>query len=230
MAATRVPACVSGVPIFRLLPPAGVEALGRALHHRRFDRGEVVAMAGDPMDHLMVVARGRLKLAHSTASGREQVVRTLESGDFLGEMALFAPTRHEGDVVALQPTEVCMVPRQAVQSLLRDHPDAALGLVEALAARLAAAEQLVADLGLRDVGQRLAAELLRASATGAPASDGVRVQMPVPWAEVALRLGTTPESLSRRLRTLVDEGVLVQEGQRTLIIADIDRLRDLAQS
>ncbi len=228
--ANHIPACVAGVPIFRTLPPADMAQLGGALRHQRFGRGEVVAMAGDPMDHLMVVARGRLKLVHSTASGKEQVVRTLEPGDFLGEMALFAPTRYDGDVVAVQATEVCMVPRQAVQALLREHPEVTLGLVEALAGRLATAEQLVADLGLRDVGQRLASELLRASSAGEPGAEGIRVQMPVPWAEVALRLGTTPESLSRRLRALVEEGVLLQEGPRTVIISDVDRLRELAQA
>ncbi len=224
-----IPSCVAGVPIFRVLPPDGLEELGKALRHQHYERGEAVALAGNPVKQLVVVARGRLKLAHSTAGGREQVVRILETGDFLGEMALFTPAHHEGDLIALGATEVCLVPRPAVQAILQRHPGVAIRLVEALAQRLAAAEQLVADLGLRDVAQRLAAELLRASAGATQGPEGIRVRMPVPWAQIALRLGTTPESLSRRLKALVEEGVLLQEGPRTVIIADVARLRELAE-
>ena len=101
-------------------------------------------------------------------------------------------------------------------------------MVEALAQRLARAERLIGDLGTRDVGQRLAAELARAAESGAPVADGVRVRLDQPWAALARQLGTTPESLSRRLRRLADEGVLRQERSRTVVILDLARLRSLA--
>ncbi len=226
---SRIPACVASVPIFRVMPPDGLEELAGSLHHRHYDKGEVVAVAGDPILDLMVVARGRLKLAHSSASGRTQVVRALEAGDFVGEMALFSPARHEGELVAAEATDVCMVPRQAVQAILRKHPEVAVRLVESLAERLASAEQLAADLSLRDVGQRLAAELLRASGGGTALSDGMKVRIPIPWAEVALKLGTTPESLSRRLKAMAEDGIIRQEGSRTVVIRSVEWLREMAE-
>lgn len=226
-----IPSCAAGVPIFRILPGAELDQLGAAMRHRRFGRGELVATAGEPVEELVVVARGRLQSVHTTAGGRGQVVRTAGPGEFLGEMALFAPALHEGDLVAVEDTDVCLVPRAAVQAILRRHPDVALRLVEALAQRLADAEQTIADLGLRDVGQRLAAELLRLSLEqGAPAGDGaVRVRLPVSWVNLASRLGTTPESLSRRLRALAEQGIIRQEGRRTVVIQDPQRLRRLAE-
>jgi CRP/FNR family transcriptional regulator, anaerobic regulatory protein len=251
-----MPSCAAGVPIFRVLPAEGMDELGQAMHHRRFAKGELVVAAGEPVAHLVVVAHGRLKQVHVSASGREQVVRVLGPGDFLGEMALFAPAVHEQDLVAAEESDCCMVPREAVQALMRRHPDVALRLVESLAQRLAEAEQLIVDLGLRDVGQRLAAELLRvAGAGGVAAADqrapghrthgapgsggtrasgvgaqGVRVTMDGPWSELAVRLGTTPESLSRRLKALAAQGLITQDGARTVIIHSIDRLRRLAES
>lgn len=242
-----MPSCAAGVPIFRVLPAEGMEELGQAMRHRHFAKGELVVAAGAPVAHLVVVAHGRLKQVHVSASGREQVVRVLGPGDFLGEMALFAPTVHEQDLVAAEESDCCMVPREAVQALMRRHPDVALRLVESLAQRLAAAEQLIVDLGLRDVGQRLAAELLRAAAAvagaagagatgaaagapGAPGALGVRVTMDGPWSELAVRLGTTPESLSRRLKALAAQGLITQAGARTVIIHNVDHLRRLAES
>lgn len=226
-----IPSCAATVPIFRSLSSDGLEELGLAMHHRCVGRGERLAAAGEPVTHMVVVARGRLKVSHITQSGREQVVRTLGPGEFLGEMALFSPTLHEGELVALEETDICLLPRQAVQSVMERHPSVAIRLVEALAQRLAEAEQLIADLGLRDVGQRLAAELLRLAQRTTPAPDGtIRVRVPAPWAELAFRLGTTPESLSRRLKAMSEQGLLSQSGLRTVTLLDSERLRALAQA
>lgn len=226
MASAEIPSCAAGVPFLQVLPPDALAELGRSMRHREYERGAVVALAGAPVDALIVVARGRLETVHTSAGGREQVTRVLGPGDFLGELALFAPARHEGDVVAMEPSAVCLLAREAVQRLLARHPDVAARLVEALARRLARAEAAIADLGLRDVEARLAAELLRAAPPD-PA-DGVRVRIPVPWAEMAARLGTTPESLSRRLKGLARRGLIRQERPRVVVLLDVAALRELA--
>ncbi len=145
-------------------------------------------------------------------------------------MALFTPTSFEGDLIALEPTEVCLVPRQAIQDILQAHPEVALRIIQSLAARLTDAERLIADLGARDVGQRLAAELLRLADTGEQTAEGMRVRIATPWHQVAQRLGTTPESLSRRLGTLADDGIIRQEGGRVVLIRSLDRMRQIAHA
>ncbi len=224
-----IPSCAAGVPIFKALPPEGLAELGETMRHRHFAKGELLAAAGEPISQMIIVAHGLLKLVHTSGSGREQVVRTIGPGEFLGEMALFSPARYEGDLIAVDETEACLVSRQAVQSILQRHPDVALSLVASLAQRLADDEQVIADLGLRDVCQRLAAELLRTAEGVTPGPDGVTVRMPVPWSELAVRLGTTPESLSRRLKALVQQGLISQAGARTVVIRAPERLRKLAE-
>lgn len=223
----RIPSCAAGVPVFGMLPPDELDRLGSAMHHRHFRKGEVVASSGTVLDHLLVVARGRLNVVHSTGSGREQVVRTLGPGDFMGEMALFYEVRLEGDVVAAEDTDACVLPRRAVQEVM-NRPAVSAKLVEELARRLADAEQLIADLGLREVGQRLAAELLRLMPNGEEKPGGVEVSIPMPWSRLATKLGTTPETLSRRLGALADQGIIQQSGTRSILILDSDALRRMA--
>jgi CRP/FNR family transcriptional regulator len=221
--------CAAGVPIFQALPEEAFEALEQAMRHGRFARGETVVADGEALAHLVVVARGRLKLVYTSESGREQMVRTLGPGEFWGELALFASTRQQGDLVAMEETTACLVPREAVQALLDRYPEVARWLVEALAQRLAEAEQLIADLGLRDVGQRLAAELCRGAAKGKVELEGTLVRLPYSWAELAVKLGTTPESLSRRLKGLVEQGLIRhEEGARDVLILELERLQRLA--
>src|SRR5690606_8982146 len=127
-----------------------------------------------------------------------------------------------------------------------------LTLVEALAKRLADAERTIGELALMDVGQRLAAELLRLcrargeAITGSPGGDAghgsrtssreghfregsgedaVTFQLPYSWAEMASRLATTPESLSRRLRSLVDDGIVDVNG-RIVTVRDLRALEE----
>ncbi len=223
-----IPACVANVPFLRALPDEALAELGRSMRHRHVEVGQILALTGEPIDNLVVVAQGRLKMSQTTTSVREQVLRSLGPGESLGELALFSPAEHEGELTAIEPADVCLVSRQAVQALLRRHPDAAVRLVEALARRLAQAERTIGDLGLHDVGQRLAGELLRAMASGEPIEGGTRVRLPIAWREIAARIGTTPESLSRRLHALEDDGVLRRERARTVVIRDPDRLRQLA--
>lgn len=227
---SAVHSCISLVPIFRDLPEAAQAQLGQAMLHQRFQRGEIIRAAGSPVDAVIVVARGQLKIVHTHPAGREQVVRLIGPGELTGELGLLTPATHEGDIIATTLTDACILSRNAVQDVLHQNPDAALRLVAALAQRLAKAEQLIGDLSLRDVGQRLAAELCRRATHGSPAPrGGILVNIEETWADLATKLGTTPESLSRRLKTLADNNIIQrEEGARSLIILDKQELKQIA--
>ena len=109
-----VPSCTAGVPFLQALPQEALGMLAGAMRHRHFARGDVVALAGEPVEELVIVARGRLDAVQGTTGGREQVVRTLGPGEFYGELGLFAPTCHEADLVAAAPTDVCLLGRAAI--------------------------------------------------------------------------------------------------------------------
>jgi CRP/FNR family transcriptional regulator len=70
---------------------------------------------------------------------------------------------------------------------------------------------------------------MRSAKTGKVELAGTRVRLPVSWSELAVKLGTTPESLSRRLKALVDQGLVQHdEGSREVLILDRERLYRLA--
>lgn len=233
--------CVASVPIFRDLPHDTLLQLSASVRRMVFARGELIASYGDPIDNLIVVASGQLRVVHASPSGREQIVREVGPGEFMGELGLVASACYDGDVIAAVDTQACMLSKAAVRAAISSSPEASVRLIESLARRLARAEQVMGDLGARDVSQRLAAELVRA-AQGACECSGRResdtVILPGPWAEMAARLGTTPESLSRRLRSFEDEGLISRppapeaesdpDGSRRVVITDLERLRAIA--
>ena len=232
--------CVASVPIFSGLPHDTLLQLAAAVRHREFRRGALIASYSDPIDNLIVVASGRLRVVHTSPSGREQIVREVGPGEFLGELGLVAAARYDGDVIAADDTQACMLSKDAVRRAISSSPEASMRLIESLARRLARAEQVMGDLGARDVGQRLAAELVRAAQGGCECSgrrESNAEVLPGPWSEMAARLGTTPESLSRRLRTFEDEGLISRpapeaesdpDGARRVVIIDLERLREIS--
>ena len=222
----EIVSCIHQVPVFRVLPQDSVERLQGIMQHSRMEPGDTVLRMGDTLHRLVVVVRGRLKLSRTSKNGREQIIRELGPGHFFGEMALFTEVQSEGDLVAMEPTHVCMLERGALQTELQKTPHVNWLLVEMLARRLAEAERLVGDLSLLDVSERLASELLRLAQSGRPTSQGIRVELPFAWAQLATRLGTTPESLSRRLRDFSEAGWVQADG-RHLLIRDMDRLREV---
>jgi len=231
--------------MLRGLPPDVLDRLGAAMRHRHFDKGQLIASAGDPIESLLIVASGRLRIVQASITGREQIVREAGPGEILGELGMFAAARYEGDLLAANDAEACELPRKETLAAISQSPESAMILVEYLSRRLARAEQLIGDLGARDVAGRLAAELVRAAdatscpacacghrAHGASSSQGatnLEITLTGSWAEMASRIGTTPESLSRRLRSLEDDGIISRVGSGGVVtILDMERLRDMA--
>lgn len=241
--------------MLRGLPDEILNRLGAAMRHHRFDKGQLIASAGDAIDSLLIVASGRLRIVQSSATGREQIIREAGPGEILGELGMFAAARYDGDLIAADDSEACELPRSETLAALSRSPESAMILVEYLARRLARAEQVIGDLGARDVAGRLAAELVRAatacrsgcgsgcgcasaSAAVAPGAgpsasahaSSVQVVLTGSWAEMAARIGTTPESLSRRLRAFEDDGVISRAGAggSAVTILDMDRLKEMA--
>lgn len=224
----EVTSCIHQVPIFRALPADSVKRLQGAMQHGHFMPGQQIIRMGDPVECLVVVASGLLKLSRTSKSGREQIIRELGPGQFYGEMALFTPVASEGDLIAVQETHACLLDRSAVQTELQSQPGLAVPLVEAIAQRLAEAERAIGDLALLDVGERLAAELLRLGEAGEHTAEGIVFNLPVTWAQLANRLGTTPESLSRRLKAMTEAGHVHVQG-RSVLIRDPAALRSMVE-
>jgi CRP-like cAMP-binding protein len=219
--------CARTVPIFSSLNPAGLLEVNSLIEHRDYQKGEVLFSQGDPGNYLYIVRTGRIKLYTVSAEGRQQILRILEHGDFFGELALFQNTRQSCYAEAMENSDICLLPQKGFKMLLKEKPEIALSLLNAMSSRLAQAENFISDLTLKNVEERLASWLLVMAQKGVPTPVGIRITLDLTREELAHLLGTTIETVSRRLNTLQTEGIIAVRGHRTILITDMKKLEGL---
>lgn len=217
--------CVAEVPIFSGLSAQEQLEVARRARALTLRDGERFYGPGDARPRLGVVHRGRLRVTRLTADGRERLIRVLGPGEVVGEVEVLTGRAPHHLVSALGETRVCSFRPSDLDELLGS-PSVARQAVRVLAERLEQADEMTAASTSSPVLARLAAFLLAQPAAGPAGREAVR--LPLSKTDVASLLGTTPESLSRALRTLREAGAV--EGGRGPVLVVLNRpaLRALA--
>ncbi len=221
--------CVAIVPLFAGLSYEEQLEVARFARPIRRERGEQIYRAGEAAGTLLVVHTGRVKLSHVAPNGQEQLLRVLEPGEFIGETAYVTGERPGHTATALTKVELCSFRHSDLGDLVRAFPDIALRMLHAVTSRLSETERLLADITTADVQARIAGYLLDQPAEWHD-DDGrqvVKVKLPLPKNAIASLLGTTAETLSRRLAGFVDEGLITMRGS-DITILDPPGLEEIA--
>ena len=216
------------VPYFASLPAAELSALARRCASRTLARGEVLFEEGETCRGLYVVAKGKVQIGQVSMRGRQQVLHTEGPGAALGEGPLFDRGGFIATAVAIAPTRVLLLPRADLLALCHRRPGVALVMLEALARRVRSFAGIVTDLAFRPVTERLAQYIVGAVAQ--PIAPGAVVELGLTHTQLAARLGTVREPVSRALARLEACGAIARaRGQGRIVIRDPAQLEALAR-
>ena len=214
--------CVSMVPLFNHLSGEDQEQIDRLVSHRHFHKGETIWQPGnDPL--LIIVARGTLKVYMISSSGREQLLRILSPGDYEGVNTLLGAMAQDIFIDSITDTEVCLLRKKDFTALLSRTPQLALKLLELYAQRMADTENQTRFLTMET---RLATYLQALSLQVSPSSH---LTLPMKMKDLASYLGTTPETLSRKLHNLEDKEIISRKGRKLRILSP-SGLNELAEN
>ena len=112
--------CVSLVPLFADLPEKDQLKINSLASHRRYQKGETIFQPGD--EKLQIVARGNMKVYQLSASGREQLLRVAQPGDYEGEKQLFGLENDSFFGQAMENTEICSLSKADFNQVLLENP------------------------------------------------------------------------------------------------------------
>ncbi|MHA6251962.1 Crp/Fnr family transcriptional regulator [Oceanobacillus sp. CAU 1775] len=214
--------CVAKVPFFNHLDYDEMMKITMKSTHKNFKKGEIIIHDGDPLDYLYIVHQGRVKIYQIFSSGKEQLLRILDPGEFLGEMALFTKKDMDSYAEAMEKTQICAIHRDDMQDLMNEYPTIAIKILEQFSNRLDMTEKLVGELSSKDVEMRTATYLVEL----AEKSEVSEIVLPMSKKELASFLGTTQETISRRLSTFQSKGWIEQIGHRNINILNMEALKE----
>jgi CRP/FNR family transcriptional regulator len=207
-------------PLFSGLPPDDLAEIVSIASLRRFGRGETIFREGDRADGFYVVASGKAKVFKLSAEGKEQVLHLLEPGHSFAEGVIFEGGAFPAHASAITDAVLIFLPKMGIISLLERSPRLAIRMLASLSKWLRRMTDLVDDLALKDVETRFTwfvSEELRER--GIPVADGAVYELGFSKSILASRLGTVPETFSRTLKKLQDDGAIRVQGKRIRILA-----------
>lgn len=213
--------CISIVPIFNHLDDSQMDEIMNVVQSKVFKKRELVYLAGDTSNVLTIVNKGSLRVYRISESGKEQLVRLLKPGEFTGELALFNETVHENYAEAIEHTAVCQITREALQSILIKYPSISLKLLQELSTRADQSEQQTSRLSTETTEQRLASYLVELVGTD---NQPHIITLPLSKKDLASYIGTTPETVSRKLKELEDRQLIQRMSTSKIKIFDADKL------
>ena len=215
------------VPIFSELTDGDFASLARLASRRRFPKDTVVFFENEEGDFFFMILEGRIKVTILGDDGREVILSMLAQGDFFGEMALLDNEPRSATAIAVEETELLSLHRTDFQTVLTENRSITTALIKVLTARLRRANQQISTLALLDVYGLVARVIVdMAREEGRRLRDGRIAFRRATHQEIANRIGTTRETVTRMLKDLERQGLIHIEGKEIVVEPDFEKVFD----
>lgn len=227
------------IPLFSGLTRDQQESLFSLSREMDVEKGEIIFQEGDPGNGFYIVAEGKIKVFKISFEGKEQILHIYGPGHIFGEVPVFQGASFPASSMALTPSKIFFLPRDAFVEQIAASPALAMNMLADLSRRLREFTVQIENLSLKEVPARLAAYLLTLSGERAGVSKkGQAGKRPKAWATVSLPvskvqlaslIGTTPETISRIFKRMDQAGLIKAEGKK-IVLWDQEGLNELSHT
>lgn len=220
--------CTVKIPIFSGLNDEELLEISKLIERRRYKKGQVIFFEGDIFNKLYIIHRGKVKIYKYTKEGKEQILYILSEGEFIGDMHLLKSGAAEFNAEALEDVTICTFTKENFEAIIKTSPAITFNILEKMHDRIVNLENLVKTLSTKDVESRLAAMLISfGDSFGEPTEAGIEINTPLNREDMANFIGITRETISRKLTSLAEEGIIELIGNKKIVIKQLDSLKEL---
>ena len=202
-------------------------ALSARWTERSYRHDELIVAHGDSGRDVFFLLQGRARVTLFSQDGREIAYRDIDPGEIFGELAGIDGKARSASVVALAPSRAARLPAAAFREIAQTHPGFAWMLLEHLSALLRRMTGRVYEFSTLVVRERLILELLRWAAEIGPVGGQVSICPAPTHFELAARISTHREAVSREMSALAKKGLIEKRGN-SLVLRDLSALEALA--
>jgi CRP/FNR family transcriptional regulator len=222
--------CIHKVPIFSSLEYEDLLKISDLIHHKEYQKGELIFLDGEKVDSIVIMNEGSAKAVKYNVEGKEQILYVFSEGDFFGEQYLLNNQTADYSVEALETVKACTLSRDNFRDLLYTHPDIAIKIIEDLGERMSRLENIVQSMGVRSVDARVSGLLIDfAKKYGSNIEGGTLVQLPLSREGIANYLGIARETVSRKFGQLENDGIIQSMNNKAILILNKNALEEIAK-
>ncbi len=216
------------IPFFKEFNTKQLAYVETALSEHKYPKNTSIFIENDPCDHAFILKMGKVKGSKYSSDGKEYIVSFFKPGDFFGEACLFS--RNIGypiSTTACEDSEVYTISKFHLKEIILHDPGIALSILEIYSDKLFYLLGQLEGIALKDVRHRVVQYLCSLLPEQSCHSAGrMDVYLPASQTELASKIGTVREQLSRVLSKLTQDGIIALDG-RKITILDIGRLKSI---
>lgn len=215
-----------GVGLLAGLDNAALEELTAHLDWRRFVAGQQVITRNAADRSVYLVVAGKVRVAAFSLGGKQVTYRETGAGEHFGELAALDGGARSADVIALEDSLLAVMSPATFRALLVKHEAVTERVLLRLAALVREMTDRVFELSTLGVRNRVHAELLRLARQGSVAGNVARIDPAPTHSDIANRVSTYREQVTRELSLLTAQGIIARDGH-CLVVRDIARLEKI---
>lgn len=207
-----------GHSVFSELVPVDINTLSTAKGCRSYKKGEMIFFADDSPSGVFCVHHGTVKIYKVGRDGKEQIIRLARGGDIIGYRSLISGDHYLTYAVPIEDTQICHIPKDTFFGLASGSEGLSTRIMTLLADELRMAEDKIVEMARKPGRERLAETLLILKKTYGVEKDQKTLSIKLTREELANIVGTAPESVSRLLSKLRQEGIVAIQGRKIAIL------------
>ncbi len=209
--------------LFAAVPEEALRVLLASTRDVTLPAGEILFTQGQHAESFYFVRTGIIKLFRVSPEGGEKIIEIVRAGQTFAEAVMFLGNegRYPVNSQALQDSQLLAFAHQPFRELLASSVDICLGMLASMSRRLHMLVNQIESLTLQNATDRLVTYLLAQIPRGVQTSP--EIVLTTPKSAIAAHLAIQPETLSRLLKRLSDDGLIGVHGNH-ITLCDADAL------
>jgi CRP/FNR family cyclic AMP-dependent transcriptional regulator len=215
------------VPLFSTLSDDEFDKLSHIFIVRVYRRNQIIFLEEETGNYMYLVLSGKVKVAKSSASGKETLLAIHRPGDFFGEMSLLDGQTSPATVSAIEDSKIISVSAADFHKYLLHNEKVLLQIINVLCARLRQVWQTQSmSSSTADVRIRMGIHQL-AQKHGIRDAHGTIIDLKITHQELAEMVGTSRETVTRVLAQLRKKGIVEITQRRITLLDDEALIREI---
>lgn len=205
---------IANCPICSSLEEKVISELLKVIHRKSFPKNSLIFEAGEEITGIYLIIKGSVKVSKISAGGKEIVLQVLGSGKTFGEGSILGQEKNTDTFVANENTEVYVLPKKSFQEILKSNAALYQSVVGSLIRWLNNLNVVIENINTPSAKERVWMHICRLKEE----QQQTLIHLEGKKHDVALMLGLRPETFSRALHELEEEGQIKMNHKQIQIL------------